>query len=295
MKPELTQVCSSLAFLPSSFALHAITLAYSHILEPVSSKPEATRRTFWAVISFATAILVGWPFVGALALPFVFEELSMVGDDEIMPASRPFWALGRLRRLITSGTAALALIGGPVLLIDSLAYNRIVFVPLKIILYNVFPSQGSGPELYGTEPWYYYFFSLGLNFNLIFLLALASVPCLWLTTTFSSTTGLRLGTRLRHAHQSTAPHLLLLRLAPVYIWIAILSQQAHKEERFMFPIYTLISFNAAVTIALMRGWLEDAFIKVTSSPYRVRLSISISDLQILHPSPADQRDVLLFT
>lgn len=259
---------ASTAFLPSSFALHAITLAYSYILEPVSSKPEASKRTFNAVLCIATAVILGWPFVGVLALPFVFEELSMSGEDEIMPASRPVWAMRRFQRLFNSSIIALVLIALPVFLIDSLAYGQLVFVPLKIILYNVFPTPGSGPELYGVEPWYHYVLSLGLNFNLVSILALASLPCLWLTKTFSPTVGLRLGTRLRHAHQSTASSLLLIRLAPLYIWIAILSQQPHKEERFMYPIYTLISFNAAVTLSLMRGWFEDAFVKATASPYR---------------------------
>ncbi|POW19239.1 hypothetical protein PSHT_04916, partial [Puccinia striiformis] len=38
----------------------------------------------------------------------------------------------------------------------------------------------------------------------------------------------------------------------------------------MHPIYTLISFNAAVSLSLMRGWIEDIYIQVTSSPYKVK-------------------------
>ncbi|KAG0150285.1 hypothetical protein CROQUDRAFT_668606 [Cronartium quercuum f. sp. fusiforme G11] len=259
---------ASTAFLPSSFALHAITLAYSYIIEPASSSSTAYRRTFSAILCLATAVLVGWPFVGALAIPFVIEEVSMAGDDEVMPASRPIWAMRRVQRVMSSGLTALALIGIPVFLIDTLAYGHSVFVPLKIILYNVFPSAGSGPELYGTEPWYYYFLNLALNFNIVFPLALASLPLLYITANFSTSAPVRLGTGLRHAQQSSAARLLLVRLAPVYLWLSILSQQAHKEERFMYPIYTLISVNAAVTLSLMRGWLEDTFIKITSSPYR---------------------------
>ncbi|EEB91883.1 hypothetical protein MPER_09690 [Moniliophthora perniciosa FA553] len=36
----------------------------------------------------------------------------------------------------------------------------------------------------------------------------------------------------------------------------------------MFPVYPLLAFNAAVTIYLVRGWMETAFISVTKSPYR---------------------------
>ena len=60
-----------------------------------------------------------------------------------------------------------------------------------------------------------------------------------------------------------------LRLTPVYIWFAIMTAQAHKEERFMFPIYPLLCFNAAVSTYLIRGWLEVIFVKITKSPYRV--------------------------
>lgn len=39
----------------------------------------------------------------------------------------------------------------------------------------------------------------------------------------------------------------------------------------MFPVYPMLCLNAAVSIYLMRGWLETAFIKLTTSPYRVSL------------------------
>lgn len=60
-----------------------------------------------------------------------------------------------------------------------------------------------------------------------------------------------------------------MRLLPLYLWIGILTAQPHKEERFMFPAYPLICFNAAVTLYLARGWLELAYIKATTSPYQV--------------------------
>lgn len=46
-----------------------------------------------------------------------------------------------------------------------------MFVPLNIVLYNVF---GQGPNIFGTEPWYFYIVNGFLNFNVLFLLALAS-------------------------------------------------------------------------------------------------------------------------
>ena len=60
----------------------------------------------------------------------------------------------------------------PTIYIDSSFYGQFVFSPLNIILYNVFGK--GGPELYGTEPWTYYFANGFLNFNVVFLLALMS-------------------------------------------------------------------------------------------------------------------------
>lgn len=36
----------------------------------------------------------------------------------------------------------------------------------------------------------------------------------------------------------------------------------------MYPVYPLLCFNAATTLYLVRGWIEVAYIKATSSPYR---------------------------
>ncbi len=60
------------------------------------------------------------------------------------------------------------------LLIDSFMYGRVVFTPLNIILYNVFGK--GGPDLYGTEPWTYYFINGFLNLNFSFVLCLLCFP-----------------------------------------------------------------------------------------------------------------------
>ena len=56
--------------------------------------------------------------------------------------------------------------------IDSLYYGKLVLAPLNIVMYNVFTSHG--PDLYGTEPWYFYLFNGFLNFNIIFICALVA-------------------------------------------------------------------------------------------------------------------------
>jgi len=141
-----------------------------------------------------------------------------------------------------------------------------------------------GPELYGTEPPTFYFQNLLLNFNIVTPLALLSLPALCVTYFVDRK---RLGgptvvsapkekdaedegkpLKKTNLFQSSSFVLLGMRLAPFYLWLGILTMQPHKEERFMFPAYPLLAFNGAVTLYLIRGWLEISFIKVTKSPYR---------------------------
>ena len=154
----------------------------------------------------------------------------------------------------------------PVIAIDSLAYGKLVVVSWNIVRYNIFSGSERGPDLYGTAPWNFYLNNLVLNFNGILPLALVSLPALGVTYIVDRK---RLGVVSSRPNQSSPFTVLSLRLAPLYLWLGILSLQPHKEERFMFPAYPLLCFNAAVALYLMRGWMEVAFIKVTKSPYRV--------------------------
>lgn len=152
--------------------------------------------------------------------------------------------------------------------LDSLYYGKLTIVPWNIVRYNIFPDSSRGPTLYGTEPPTFYIFNLLLNFNVLVPLALLSLPVLAITSRVDKK---RLGDKPPPG-QSSPYTLLAMRLAPLYVWIGILSKQAHKEERFMYPVYTLLCFNAAVALYLMRGWFERAFVAVTKSPYKVRSS-----------------------
>jgi alpha-1,2-mannosyltransferase len=154
----------------------------------------------------------------------------------------------------------------PVVAIDSIAYGKLAIVPWNIVKYIIFGGAERGPDLYGTSPWNFYLLNLILNFNVLTLFALLSLPSLGVTYFIDRK---RLGLVKPSADQSSPFTVLALRLAPFYLWTAILTSQAHKEERFMFPAYPLLCFNAAVTLYLVRGWLETAFISFTKSPYRV--------------------------
>lgn len=40
-------------------------------------------------------------------------------------------------------------------------------------------------------------------------------------------------------------------MMPFYMWLGVMTLQPHKEERFMYPIYPAIAFNAAITIHII--------------------------------------------
>lgn len=139
-------------------------------------------------------------------------------------------------------------------------------VPWNIIKYNIFGGAERGPDLYGSEPWYFYILNLLLNFNILTPLALFSLPALCVTHVID---GKRLGVTPRGPDQSSPFVIMAMRLLPLYLWVGVLTTQAHKEERFMTPVYPLICLNAAICLYLVRGWIERAFIKITQSPYQV--------------------------
>ncbi|KAJ7610801.1 glycosyltransferase family 22 protein [Roridomyces roridus] len=257
---------ASAAFLPSSFAMYMTTFAFSYALEPATV--HNNRRTLAATLLFATGAIVGWPFALALSVPFVFEELFVISGDRVAPEIWGSWMLKRWKRLFTAGLAA-ALIFIPVIAIDSIAYGNLAVVPWNIVKYNIFGGAERGPDLYGTSPWNFYLLNLVLNFNVLTVFALLSLPALAVTYFVDRK---RLGLVKPAPDQSSPFTVLALRLAPFYLWFGILTSQAHKEERFMFPAYPLLCFNAAVTLYLARGWLEIAFIRVTKSPYRASQS-----------------------
>jgi alpha-1,2-mannosyltransferase len=63
-------------------------------------------------------------------------------------------------------------------LVDYYYYKKWSVVPLNIVLYNIFSGEEKGPNIYGTEPWWFYLANAFLNFNVVLLAALGSLPML---------------------------------------------------------------------------------------------------------------------
>ncbi|KAG5637645.1 hypothetical protein H0H81_003722 [Sphagnurus paluster] len=261
---------ASSAFLPSSFAMYMTMFAFSYALDRPSYGN--VQRTLFATLAFATGAIIGWPFALALAIPFVFEELFVYGGDIVPTEVYRSWIIKRWDRFFGAAAVA-ALLFIPVIAIDTLAYGKLTIVPWNIVRYNIFGGAERGPQLYGVSPWYYYVLNLILNFNILLPLSLLGLPALAVTYFIDRK---RLGFLQPSANESSPFVILAIRLLPFYLWLGILTLQPHKEERFMFPAYPLLCFNAAVTLYLMRGWLEVIFIKFTNSPYRASQSLIFS-------------------
>ncbi|KAJ3333161.1 mannosyltransferase [Blyttiomyces sp. JEL0837] len=154
---------ASTAYLPSTFSMYFVTLAFAISLE----RPSLARTSKYVCL-IATSVILGWPFSGAVAIPFLIEDVFFSGSDRIK----------RILVMAVSGIGSLVLVLGPSVLIDYIFYKRWTIVPLNIVLYNVFSGGDKGPDIYGTEPWWFYLVNGSLNFNVGFLAALASLPAI---------------------------------------------------------------------------------------------------------------------
>lgn len=208
----------SVAFLPSAFAMGWITLATSHALDVLTL--ENTLSSVWpsvnAITCFLFAGIFGWPFALALGLPFGIFTLACRFQTE------------PLIRIVLLCTVVFTAIMIALISVDSYIYNRtMLFVPFNIVLYNVFSLEGEGPEIFGEEPFSYYPKNLFLNFNIVVILGY-------------------FGAAANPAFFKNRIRTLVGVSIPLVLWSYIFGNQAHKEERFMYPIYPMITLSAAV-------------------------------------------------
>ena len=136
------------------------------------------------------------------------------------------------------------------ILVDSYYYGKAVFSSLNIVLYNVFSSNG--PELYGTEPFSYYIFNLFLNFNFVpfiltvYIIYLTCQGVVLINSKLFSKRKLRDGLSVKE----------VCTMLSMYLWVLNFALQPHKEERFMYPVYPLISLNAALALVNIQKLLS---------------------------------------
>ncbi|XP_078283044.1 alpha-1,2-mannosyltransferase ALG9 isoform X2 [Rhinoraja longicauda] len=224
--------CSAAALLPSSFCMYTTLIAMTGWF---------TEQDAVAVLGVAAGAIVGWPFSAVLGLPIAFDLLILKR---------------RLQSFITWTVVALLLFLLPLVAVDSYYYGRLVVAPLGIIVYNVFTPHG--PDIYGTEPWSFYFINGCLNFNVVFVLALCALPL---------TTLMEFLLQKFNVHKLGRPY--WLTLSPMYIWIVIFFTRPHKEERFLFPIYPLICLCGAVALSALQKSYHFLFQRYRPDHYTV--------------------------
>ncbi|XP_063167323.1 alpha-1,2-mannosyltransferase ALG9 isoform X1 [Candoia aspera] len=224
--------CSVPAFLPSSFCMYCTIVAMTGWYMD---------RISLAVLGIAAGTIVGWPFSAALGLPIAFDFLVLKRQ----------W-----KNFLQWSVVALLVFLVPLVAIDSYHYGKLVIAPLNIVVYNVFTPHG--PDLYGTEPWSFYFVNGFLNFNVAFVLALLALP---LTSLMESL--------LQKFRVQNLGRPYWLTLSPMYIWILIFFSQPHKEERFLYPIYPLICLCGAVGLSALQKCYHFVFQRYRLEHYTV--------------------------
>lgn len=196
---------ASVELLPSSVAMLLSLGSLKYALRYFSKGNESPFVTSM-LFTFVAGVL-GWPFVLLLQVPCCLH----------------YAFTHRLIDTIRAGfdsAAMLSLIVSTVFAVDSIIYGKFSPVSWNIFWYNVVnASEESGPNIFGIEPWYYYFMNLVLNFPL---------PVL-----FFAVVGL--------FHRRIWPFSLSL-----VTWLSIFVAQPHKEERFLYPIFAFITLSASV-------------------------------------------------
>ena len=196
---------ASVELLPSSIAMIMYLNSIRYTLKYLSTNSTVC---FESSLTFNfIASMLGWPFVLVLSLPLCFHFLF---THKLISTIRTAFDC----------TLVFIVLGSIIIFIDSIFYGKFSPVSWNILMYNVLnTTKETGPNIFGVEPWYYYFVNLSLNFPL---------PVLFFTIV-----GL--------FHRRTWPLSLSL-----ITWITVFDLQPHKEERFLYPIYGLITLVSAI-------------------------------------------------
>ena len=231
---------ASVAYLPSSFSMYTTMMGMAAFMDW-----RGGLKTAQGIMWFGIGAIVGWPFSGILIAPLLIEDLalsSLTGDVSEIIYRYLDGTVRSLLVLVSQNPVSREIIvindcQALQVAIDTFFYHKIIVVPWRIVSYNVFNGGSRGPNVFGTEPWDFYLRNLTLNFNVWFLLAALTGPVLSIQFLFQG----------RSATKQSLIRSMVFA-TPFYLWLAIFSAQAHKEERFMYPGYPFLAFNAAITL-----------------------------------------------
>jgi len=214
---------SNQAYLPSSTVMILWRLSVANQMNGYH-----TLAILWGLVA---VLAVGWPFCAVLFISTGFWALWKAGLCDFIKERKWNKLVPVIQVLIRTALHAI-IIQVIVMGIDYYYYDQLVSPIWNIFAYN---TKSGGDELYGIEPLSYYLKNLLLNFNLVAILGVLSLPLVLLKTLTAKN------------KNNTTSSMEILVLIPMYIWMAIVLPRPHKEERFLFPIYPALCFGAAVT------------------------------------------------
>ena len=209
---------SSPTFLPSTFTMLALTVSMAAWFD----------KSYGVALAAATVgtFLSCWPYVAVSFVPVGLDALARKNVLAVV-----VWCL-----------LLIAIVNLPILAFDAHFYGFLSYTPWNIVRYNVVEAKAN---LYGVESWTYYPLNLILNFNVCFLLSCVSfVVPVW------QYCSARLGGNSIRSAQAIE---LMVHLMPLYIWAVVMQTRPHKEERFIYFVYTMICFSGAVSL----DWLVE--------------------------------------
>ncbi|QLL32520.1 hypothetical protein HG536_0D00420 [Torulaspora globosa] len=167
--------------------------------------------SFLASLTFnVVAGIVGWPFVLVLSVPLCLHYFA---KHSLIATMRTAFDSMVIIAAVTTVTVA----------VDTLFYGKFAPVSWNIFWYNVLNAdEESGPNIFGVESWKYYLFNMVLNFPLpVLLLSVVGVFHLKLWPLWTS----------------------------LLLWLSVFTGQPHKEERFLYPVYALVTLSASVGLS----------------------------------------------
>jgi len=228
---------SSVAYVPSSYAMYTVLLSFAAWFYGHHGKS--------IVYAALGVILSTWPYIAVIFLPLSFDALHHRGLFKII-----LWGLKLILYVLV-----------PMVLIDSFFYGKWVFTIYNIVHYNVFRANSI---LYGVEDWKYYLINGFLNFAFCFPLALLSFVVPILIRLYSQGNYVVRGFIMDDQGNIDkdkiklpvlTPFRMSIYICPLYIWFFIMQIQPHKEERFLYVVYPLVSLASALTFVTVSNVL----------------------------------------
>jgi alpha-1,2-mannosyltransferase len=239
------------AYLPSSTVMILWRLSAAYQL-----KGRHVGAINWGLLA---VLAVGWPFCAVLFVSTGCWTLwkAVCKSSQAFAEGRRAansTTLGSVLRVLKRVATRATVLQGIVMGIDYCYYDQLVSPIWNIFAYN---AQAGGDELYGVEPLSYYVKNLALNFNVVAFLGVAGLPLLMMKM---------LTQRVLHGQTGVeSDRLKILVLIPMYIWLGIVLPRPHKEERFLFPIYPMLCFGAAIAVEEMICGMSYITSKIGSS------------------------------